>query len=385
MTYPPSTCARCHRQHDAPPHHYPLVCSCGHKILSPFPPAPDPDPTPDAPADVLIVYHRGDPWHRAIMLDQPAAALRAAGLSVGAINSCDASPLGLSAAILRRGSRLVINQALALPASTLKPIAHDHPNVRLLTTLHSSIGDLARSPQWIASLHAHAVAAAELTNVDLATPDDDLRRALPALDLVYLPNPVTIPDHDPRPPGDAVSLICDARPLKNWTTQIAALALAQRTYKPLPVLLAIHRARPETLRQFCETVGLTNYRLEPWRSHAAYLEMIDRDVRFALQASHTETFNYVAIEHLIRGRPVIGSPALPYLPAYWVADADSVHAIADRIGFVYAHPREAIATKLGRDIARTNNRRFLQTVEALLCNSGLPVPAEAEPAGLRNC
>ena len=78
--------------------------------------------------------------------------------------------------------------------------------------------------------------------------------------------------------------------------------------------------------------------------------------------------NYVALEHMLLHKPVVGSGAVRYLPGHWKAEADC----PDSITAVVKHLRDnydveaAMARSVAVEFAERNNEQFVELVKTRL-------------------
>jgi hypothetical protein len=96
--------------------------------------------------------------------------------------------------------------------------------------------------------------------------------------------------------------------------------------------------------------------------------MVAEKVDVGLQVSFTESFNFVALDHLQVGKPVIGSSAIRFLPARWQASVDDPRDIANRLLRVLRrYPIESRrALRYAKRKAQASNAAFLETIDSLL-------------------
>lgn len=126
-----------------------------------------------------------------------------------------------------------------------------------------------------------------------------------------------------------VSIFCAYRPLKNIVAQIAAVALAAQE-----IPLELHLLEGPGHNVLYRTVQALTAELPfPVVYHASMTNEACRELAgemdLGLQVSLSETFSYVACEHMMGGVPVIGSASVPY--AALIADYSDVIDIAEKI------------------------------------------------------
>lgn len=126
-----------------------------------------------------------------------------------------------------------------------------------------------------------------------------------------------------------VSIFCAYRPLKNIVAQIAAVALAAQE---IPLELHLLEG-PGQNALYRAVQALTAELPFPVIYHASMTNEACRklagEMDLGLQVSLSETFSYVACEHMMGGVPVIGSASVPY--AALIADYSDVIDIAEKI------------------------------------------------------
>ena len=106
----------------------------------------------------------------------------------------------------------------------------------------------------------------------------------------------------------------------------AGLINRQRPCRVLTVIDGPHR---ESLEAVAVTARVPIAH-EPWLAWPDFMSLIRDRVTLTLCPSLTDSFNYVAWDSLAQGRPVIGSAAIRYLPAVWMADPNDPADIAER-------------------------------------------------------
>jgi glycosyltransferase involved in cell wall biosynthesis len=116
------------------------------------------------------------------------------------------------------------------------------------------------------------------------------------------------------------------------------------------------------------------YRDWGWMTPRRY-EAVMRAASIGLQVSFAESYGYVVAEHLARGIPAVGSPAVPVLARLSpgvrrrlvVATPDSPRAIHETIRFLLDHPRVAatIGARARAESARWNRRDIAKATAVL--------------------
>lgn len=267
--------------------------------------------------------------------------------------------------------RVVINATMSLHHGRTENLASRFPRVKWVTTCHSSQSDLARNSCWLRGQTAFLDLARRKHNCYYGLVDEraDFYQAFSCPRLIHLNNCALQLDDAPHlalhdPP--IVSLICCWRQLKNIPNQLIALSLASKI-TPLKVLLSVKDDRESLAERFAKSVSLC-CDVRPWRPWRDYRQMIAEDVDVGLQVSFTESFNFVALDHMLAAKPVIGSPAIRYLPSEWQSNSDDPEDIARRLVNVLSNYREssALAERIAKEKVESSNAAFLSTIRALL-------------------
>jgi hypothetical protein len=262
--------------------------------------------------------------------------------------------------------RLLINRAFFVDQEHIETAARQYPGTRFVTVNHSSYAYTQASDRWVREQAQAIQLAAELPNVFLAHVDE--RAVLGRLGLkrcIYLPNVVTPPDDQQGPAVDPqqgmVSITGRWHMVKNQLQQMMAVKLAgQRA-------LLVIKGRGDLVQTAADGIGL-DYELQAWQNWRDWHQTINSRVAVGMQASFSESFNYVALEHMQQGRPVVGSPAVRYLPDSWQANPDSP---ADMALILRQHLADyPAASQLAREVAaqvtERNNNTFLEVIDGLL-------------------
>lgn len=109
-----------------------------------------------------------------------------------------------------------------------------------------------------------------------------------------------------------ISLISAYRPLKNMHLQMAAVCMLAREYNVELHMVNSARRTPvyDNLLRMAHMTG-QKVVMHPQMNNQELFALMGQ-MHIGLQVSLTETFSYVAIEHMIQGVPVIGSDSVPY-------------------------------------------------------------------------
>lgn len=189
--------------------------------------------------------------------------------------------------------------------------------------------------------------------------DQNLAAVLP--NAIHLPGPIhleTLPD---RTKEDWIGFFVPPTEKKAIFSQLLAVRAFQRTHPSCRL-----QTNLAPYQQVMDWLGL-NYTLHPWLPRDEYLEVVGK-CRVVLHASIAEAFGYGAVDALMAGTPVMGSPTLPWLPPQWCVvnpnDPTGIAATLEAMygpGYYVADPREFVAAK-----ARINNSAARVAVEAIL-------------------
>lgn len=274
--------------------------------------------------------------------------------------------------LTRLKSKLVLNRGFLISPEAIDRMALKLPHTKFLAMNHSSYPFLISSP-WAWKRHTQFMAMAERrNNCFVGTPDE--RNHLAAIrpdlaeKLVWIPNGSDVPDWKARSIGSPpiISLIGAGRQLKNLPNQLAGFALAQRQ-REMRLFLSIRGNEwDEMLAEACGYLHITAD-VRPWVDWREYQERI-RGVDVGLQVSFTESFNYVGLEHMLLGVPVVGSSALRFLPRGWQTDPEDPQAISEHIlarldGW---EDDRLTARRMATRFAEQRNRQFQQAIADLL-------------------
>lgn len=276
---------------------------------------------------------------------------------------------------------VVLNRAFAVPCEQVRHLADKYKTVQFVTVNHSSQSHLCYAPTWLGSQNAFLRLVQEMPNCWLASPDERniIRRLLDIDRCIYLPNTVALPTH----PGDTKTpvvfrlLMAGRRDMiKNFPNQIVAAAIASKAI-PLELHICV-RGESKDLLDMARLAGV-HAELVKWSDRSSHEERLS-SYHIGLQSSFSESFNYVAIELMARGVPVVGSPAIRYLPQHWQANPDDPMEIADTIVKLAKdwENERLLARRVAEDVAETNAIAFKMQLTEILERSQ-PIPIEYNP------
>lgn len=283
-----------------------------------------------APAPVLMLCPNSQWW--LTRCDLRVGILEKIGLPVALVRAPSNQVAFARDCIAQVSPQVVICHAGAIDGAKLAHLARQNPALRFVFVNHSSQSHLVRSAHSVASNHHATAAALELPNFVYGSPDE--RNHLAAIHgdhprLQWIPNPVRLPDrnHAGRPGRDGIMLASRVDPVKNLPQQLMAAALLQRRHG-LAVYATVKQSNhhPE-LDHLAAAYGL-KLTIVPWMHWDDWMQFLRAHITLVMQASFTESFNYVALEGMLCGRPVIGSPAIRYLPGTWQGNPDDPAELA---------------------------------------------------------
>lgn len=296
--------------------------------------------------------------------------LKQQGISAAAARLTSRSVSTVADIIRKLNPRIVVNRAMVVSCEGIKELSDMFPGTRFVTVCHSSIGDLGRSKTWLSEV-SKGLRATERDNVYFASLDERNPFAQFASEpsrTMWFPNVVKCPESRPvlNREEPVVSLISASRDLKNLSTQLVGFAIAAKK-KPMRLAVSILGDRPQWLEEFTQTLGV-DATFRPWGDWHDYTKFVAENVDVGLQVSFTESFNFVGVEHLMIGKPVLGSSALRYLPAGWQADPNDPEEIAGRLVSLVESRRAAagLAAGIGKNVMDRCNSEFSNVVESLL-------------------
>ena len=109
-----------------------------------------------------------------------------------------------------------------------------------------------------------------------------------------------------------ISLICAYRPFKNMITQVAAVIMLAED-RPVELHIFDTAQKSPVYHNIMAMLENSKVRLV-MHEQAGNAECFKKEGMFdlGLQVSLSETFSYVAFEHMIQGVPVIGSTSVPF-------------------------------------------------------------------------
>jgi hypothetical protein len=271
--------------------------------------------------------------------------------------------------------RLIINRGFLLPPEVVDQLNRRFPRTRIVSVNHGSYADLARLPRWLKQLRGYVELAGERKNCWYGAVDERNQAAqLGHRRCIWMPNVVHDPLAGDDPPPEVarkparLSLICHPRAMKNLSGQILAAGMIAGRRSGAELVVSSPKIADSGLENLRPLVPQLSWRHLAWADWETYTANVRRYVDVGLQASFTESFNYVGLEHLLCSKPVAGSPALRYLPPDWQANPDDPGAIAAVIdAHLDDYPvRAARARRAGLMTMHLWNNAFDAAIERLL-------------------
>lgn len=279
--------------------------------------------------------------------------------------------------IIASDCSVVINELWTAPSAVINKLATSFPNVQFVNMNHSS-------PSFTASLPTHETLAARFEmmesfdhlaavhpNVFNGTVMESRRFELNRSKVISLPNPIrNMSIKSQRIPDSkllSLSLVCRFCPIKNLGGQVAAV---RKVAQIRPVSLVIVTTYNPGMGRFVRSLreaGVITTTVE-WGDWKQMMHLIALYSDIGLQASLTESLNLVALEHMMLGKPVVGSPAIEYLPKNWQANPQDPDSIAKTI-LDHAkdlEKRGAVAREIAGRIRNENNKQFIESIQSLL-------------------
>lgn len=314
--------------------------------------------------DVLVLLTAGNPlWDISPAIER--MGLASDTVCVGSNRLDDVRKV-----IQERNPRVVINRSFCAGWDVIDPLSLEFPHITWVTINHSSQAHLVTHSYWLTAQNQFLRLATERENCWYATPDERLylQEATGIRRILWMPNLLSLPEvRESREPScsTVVSLVGRRDVVKNFPAQIIAAGIVNRTF---PVeLVIVTRGQSDDFVKLAEMSGVKASVFD-WGLQDRYLRLIADQVDVGMQASLTESFNYVATDHLGLGIPVVGSPAIRYLPRHWQSQPDDPASIA----FVLTEhirnfkSRQIESRKIAEDVASKNEESFKQTIKKIL-------------------
>ncbi len=296
--------------------------------------------------DVLMLCPDSDWWLRRCSLR--VSLLTDAGYSISLVQVRDNRYSSLSELVEATRPQIVLIHALSAGADSIRRIARERPDVKFMVVNHSSHAHLPKNIGWMKANAMFVENTLELANHYYASPDERNQfRLIHDCDrFQWTPNAVQIPDEFScaRPAADAILIAGRYDIVKNLPNQYLAAGILNKV-DGMRILSVINQHTGAGGLDYLKTAYCQAVERQPWMNWSGFMEFLRTRVSLTFQASFTESFNFLALESMMCGRPVVGSPAIRYLPKDWQAnpdDAESIVRVARRIMADYGrHARTA--------------------------------------------
>jgi len=263
---------------------------------------------------------------------------------------------------------LACHTTIAEP-NAVEAAAADYPDVKFWVVYHGSQASMGTNARWMKNQRAFLELTTRLPNVWYGTPEP----TAPFSDLGYkrfLTWPNTIPFESPISPPeiqDPPVLLIAGRGdvIKARATSVLAAGLIAKQ-RPITLSAAIQdNASP--LVDLAAAAGVALNR-QPYRTSAAFREYLKASVSVVLNATMTEAMQYVGLDALSQGRPVVGSQTIRYLPREWQADPNDPRDIA-RVAMMFLddYPKYSEqALRLGCEIRDRQRDAYHAAIKRIL-------------------
>jgi glycosyltransferase involved in cell wall biosynthesis len=239
----------------------------------------------------------------------------------------------------------VVISAPWLSTRDTRAIVEHFPAIQFVVVSHSNVGFLQADPQGIHLIQDYLELSRKLDNFSVGGNCDRFTRWLSEAygeHAALLPN--LYPTHEEiikdiyngRGLRDVVKIgsFGAVRPLKNQLTACAAAIIISRRVK-LPTEFHVNAGREEggggivmnAIRQMAADVSNFQIVQDGWRGWHEFRDTV-ADMDLLIHPSYTESFNMVTGDGITQGVPVVGSPAISWLPDEWQADSDDAVQIA---------------------------------------------------------
>jgi len=287
------------------------------------------------------------------------------GLSVSV--SFEKGRLAIAQILDTHHPKVVFNELWHINSRAMRILAGEFPETEFVCMEHQSS---SFSPEI--DMHTHYSekdrlrrVAKEMPNVHSATV---MRKELFPDGFLEFPNLVRYLRLSERKSNDFVlSLVTRYDKLKNIAAQVQAVCNYAKTAR-VSLLIVSHNLHlfQRDARYLIE--AKVPFRVLPWQDWGNYIEMVDQFVDVGLQCSLTESFNLVSIEHMMMGKPVIGTTAIEHIPDEWSVRAHDVNEIAEKIGWMRLHCKTQAekAREIALDVQERNSKVFFESLASLM-------------------
>lgn len=274
--------------------------------------------------------------------------------------------------------RMVVIAATSVPAAYQEQLCIEYPDVLWVRRIHSNLAWLFISPTQFQDCLRILELARHHRNLryTVVSPEDAARLCAGGLDVLAMPN-VLAGDIASEPRTQPVSIdawlrvsaIFAIRLLKHPSGHLLTGAVLNARGRRTKVYIQGERtdspAYVESLKRWANTLNL-RLPVEPYRTHEEFVRWLSETIDIGLQLSATESFNYVAAEHLGLGIPVVASHAVPWCP--WRVRYEDVEAAADTVESILEDYTSASARAIeaARQVQARHKEQFLSVCRTLL-------------------
>lgn len=231
----------------------------------------------------------------------------------------------------------------------LEGLCRQFPSLKFATVYHSNVGFLQADNWAVKVMREQAALEKRIKNYHLAGNSDKFCQSVTGaygVPCTYLPNlyflhgPVARQRAPWKGPDLHIGIFGAIRQLKNLMTGVWASIqigrdLEANTFIHIStgreegggnVLKGVHQMIDDTpLADPLQNVHLIH---EPWRPWLEFRRFAVRRMDLLLQPSYTESFNGVTADGIAEGVPSVVSPAIDWVPDYWIANPDKAYEIA---------------------------------------------------------
>lgn len=273
----------------------------------------------------------------------------------------------VSQAVELTGARMVVNHRLTVKAGDMLELASKFPQTRFVNVFHGSVNNLFYNQNWPADQLAFLNAAQDRENVFYATPDERASLDTHWPRCVRWPNSVRLAAFDgPAPVLDPPTLLIAGRLdiVKGFPAAIYAAGIVNRA-RPVQVA-AVCPAKSSALEALAAAARVPLVQ-HPWMEWEAFQKFVRNSVSVTICPSLTDAYPHVPLDSLAAGRPVVGSPAISYLPDWMIADPNDPTEIAEQVLHILDGYDQfsAQSRKLAETIQKHNEHALLELFERI--------------------
>jgi hypothetical protein len=266
---------------------------------------------------------------------------------------------------------LVIHTALA-DAAAIASLTAFRPELRVCLVFHGSQASMSTNQRWVAAQKQALELSCENSHVWFATPEPTAPfTALGYERFAVWPNTIPAPVSTvPRTLHDPPVLLLAGRDdvIKAKATNVLAAGLVNKQ-RPVNLSLVV-AGNVQPLMDMAATASIATTSV-PYRDVPEFRQFLSNDTDVLMSATLTDACQYTALDALLQGRPVVGSPALRYLPNDWQADPNDPAAIARAVLGILADYETAsrIALQLATDISQRHARHLHDLLYRILAGA----------------